>query len=67
MCIRDRYDACAQLEAPLVEVHISNPKQRPESFRHTSVITEHAALEVVGKGVEGYREALEFVAAYTTA
>ena len=61
------YDACAQLEAPLVEVHISNPKQRPENFRHTSVITEHAALEVVGKGVEGYREALEFVAAHTTA
>ena len=26
-------DACAQLTAPLVEVHISDPKSRPEEFR----------------------------------
>lgn len=56
------YDACAQLTAPLVEVHLSNPKQRPEVFRHTSVITPHAAAEVVGEGVEGYRRALEIIA-----
>ena len=29
------YDACAQLTAPLVEVHLSDPKARPEEFRHT--------------------------------
>ncbi|MFW6204902.1 MAG: type II 3-dehydroquinate dehydratase, partial [Actinomycetota bacterium] len=29
-------DACAQLRAPLIEVHISNPAAR-EQFRHTSV------------------------------
>lgn len=56
------YDACGQLEAPLVEVHLSNPKERPEAFRHQSVITEHAAAEIVGKGVDGYREALAFLA-----
>ena len=60
------YDACAQLEAPLVEVHLSNPKQRPEAFRHTSVITEHAAAEIVGKGIDGYREALGFLAQEAT-
>ena len=36
------FDACAQLTAPLVEVHISDPSQRPEEFRHTSVVTPHA-------------------------
>ncbi len=36
------WDACAQLSAPLVEVHISDPKQRPEEFRHTSVVEPHA-------------------------
>ena len=30
------FDACGQLTAPLVEVHISDPRQRPEEFRHTS-------------------------------
>ena len=30
------FDACAQLTAPLVEVHISAPEKRPEEFRHTS-------------------------------
>jgi 3-dehydroquinate dehydratase-2 len=57
------YDACAQLTAPLVEVHISDPTQRPEVFRHTSVVTEHAVAVVAGKGIDGYREALEVVAA----
>lgn len=56
------YDACAQLEAPLVEVHISEPKQRPEEFRHTSYVEPHAALTIAGHGVDGYREALEFLA-----
>ncbi|CAM3213935.1 type II 3-dehydroquinate dehydratase [Nocardioides dubius] len=56
------YDACAQLEAPLVEVHISDPTQRPEIFRHTSVVTEHAATVIAGHGIDGYRMALEFLA-----
>jgi 3-dehydroquinate dehydratase-2 len=56
------YDACAQLEAPLVEVHISEPKQRPEEFRHTSYIEPHAAITISGHGIDGYREALEYLA-----
>lgn len=56
------YDACAQLTAPLVEVHISDPKSRPEEFRHTSYVEPHAVTTVAGKGIEGYREALEVVA-----
>ncbi|WP_232676112.1 type II 3-dehydroquinate dehydratase [Nocardioides sp. R-C-SC26] len=57
------YDACAQLEAPLVEVHISDPLQRPEEFRHTSVVTPHAERVIAGHGVDGYRLALEHLAA----
>jgi 3-dehydroquinate dehydratase II len=57
------YDACAQLTAPLVEVHISDPSQRPEEFRHTSVVTPHAIEVIVGQGIEGYRRALERIAA----
>ena len=56
------YDACAQLEAPLVEVHLSDPSQRPEEFRHHSVVTPHAVAVIAGKGVNGYREALELLA-----
>jgi 3-dehydroquinate dehydratase II len=52
------YDACAQLTGPLVEVHLSDPGQRAEEFRHTSLVTPHAKAVIVGRGVEGYREAL---------
>jgi len=57
------FDACAQLRATLVEVHISDPSQRPEVFRHTSVVTPHATKVIAGQGVDGYRQALEFIAA----
>jgi 3-dehydroquinate dehydratase-2 len=56
------YDACAQLTAPLVEVHLSDPEERPEEFRHTSVISPHAAAVIAGYGVDGYRMALEHLA-----
>jgi 3-dehydroquinate dehydratase-2 len=56
------FDACAQLVAPLVEVHISDPEKRPEVFRHTSVVSPHAAAVIAGYGIDGYRMALEHVA-----
>ena len=56
------FDACAQLTAALVEVHISDPAHRPEVFRHTSVVTPHAAKVIAGQGIDGYRQALEFIA-----
>ena len=55
-------DACAQLTAPLVEVHISDPASRPEEFRHHSVVTPYAAEVIAGRGVDGYRMALERIA-----
>ncbi|MCA1982763.1 MAG: type II 3-dehydroquinate dehydratase [Nocardioides sp.] len=56
------FDACAQLTAPLVEVHISAPSKRPEAFRHTSVVTPHAMKVIEGEGIDGYRQALEAIA-----
>lgn len=56
------FDACAQLRAPLVEVHISDPRERPEEFRHTSLVTPYAVEVVAGFGIDGYRRALAILA-----
>ena len=50
-------DACAQLTAPLVEVHITNPHTR-EDFRHTSVVSGVATGVIAGFGIGSYRLAL---------
>ena len=50
-------DACAQLSAPLVEVHITNPHTR-EEFRHTSVVSAVATGVIAGFGLDSYRLAL---------
>ena len=57
-------DACALVTAPLVEVHISNIHAR-EAFRHHSVISAIATGVICGLGVDGYRLALEHIAART--
>ena len=54
-------DACAQLTAPLVEVHISQTHAR-EAFRHTSVVSGVATATLTGLGIEGYRAALRYLA-----
>ena len=56
------HDALEILDVPIVEVHLSNVEQREEWRRH-SVIADLMALRVIGKGPEGYREALEYLAA----
>lgn len=58
-------DACAQLRAPLVEVHISNVHAR-EEFRHHSYISAVATGVIVGLGVQGYPLALRWLAATQT-
>ena len=54
-------DACAQLTAPLVEVHITNVHRR-EEFRHHSYISGVATGVIVGLGVDGYVLALRWLA-----
>jgi 3-dehydroquinate dehydratase II len=54
-------DACAELSAPLIEVHISNVHAR-EEFRHHSYLSAVATGVIVGLGVQGYLLALRYVA-----
>jgi len=53
-------DAVELLGVPVVEVHLSDITQREEWRRH-SVIADVVAKLVIGKGPEGYREALEYL------
>jgi len=54
-------DACAELRAPLIEVHISNVYAR-EDFRHHSYLSAAATGVIVGLGVQGYLLALRYLA-----
>ena len=53
-------DALELLEAPVVEVHLSDVDAR-EEWRRVSVVRDVAALTIMGKGPNGYREALEYL------
>ena len=55
------HDALELLTVPVVEVHLSNIEER-EEWRRFSVISGLAAKRVIGKGPDGYKEALEFLA-----
>jgi 3-dehydroquinate dehydratase II len=55
-------DALEILDVPLVEVHLSHVDEREEWRRH-SVIADIVADRIMGKGAEGYRDALELIAA----
>jgi 3-dehydroquinate dehydratase-2 len=55
--IRDALEVCA---LPAVEVHLSAIDDR-EEWRRRSVVRDLCAGYVQGKGVDGYREALELL------
>lgn len=54
-------DACAELSAPLIEVHISNVHAR-EEFRRHSYLSPIATGVIVGLGIQGYLLALRYLA-----
>jgi 3-dehydroquinate dehydratase II len=55
--IRDALEVCG---LPAVEVHLSSVDDR-EDWRRASVIRDLCVGRVQGKGVDGYREALELL------
>ena len=54
-------DALEPFEGPLVEVHISDIDNR-EPWRRLSVLEDVRTQRIVGKGIDGYREALASLA-----
>ena len=51
-------DALKAVAIPTVEVHLSDVDSR-EEFRRHSFVSLYAEKVIIGKGFEGYREALE--------
>ena len=58
IALRDALSAC---RVPRVEVHISDISAR-EDFRHHSYLTDVCDHHVIGHGVQGYAEAVEWLA-----
>ena len=54
-------DAVAAVEAPVVEVHLTNIHRR-EDFRHHSYVSGVVSGVIVGLGIEGYVLALQWMA-----
>lgn len=55
------HDALKIADAPIVEVHLSDPKRR-ENFRHFSYVELVAARTISGLGAKGYVLAIETLA-----
>ena len=53
-------DALSILNIPIVEVHISDIKKR-ENFRKINLITDLCSTTIIGKGVKGYMEAVDYL------
>ena len=53
-------DAVEESEVPVVEVHISDIRTR-EPFRQVSLLTDVCAYSIIGKGTDGYKEAVEHI------
>ena len=53
-------DALAILKIPVVEVHISDIKNR-EDFRQVNLIRDLCEFTLSGKGIDGYIEAIDYL------
>lgn len=59
-------DALELVNVPVAEVHLSAVNER-EAWRQVSVLADLAVVTVSGRGVEGYREAVDELAALVEA
>ncbi len=55
------YDAIKAIDVPVVEVHLSNPEKRSESFRRVSLIKDACAATFQGQHKNSYFKALEYL------
>lgn len=56
-------DALTGVRLPFAEVHVTDVYAR-EQFRHFSYLADVAAVRVVGKGIDGYAEAVRGLVAF---
>ncbi|MEQ8839687.1 MAG: type II 3-dehydroquinate dehydratase [Acidimicrobiales bacterium] len=56
------HDALAAFDGPIIELHLSNPDAR-EPWRRTSVVSPVATGSISGFGGDGYRLAIDAMAA----
>ena len=52
-------DCISAISTPVIEVHISNIKTR-ERFRHHSYLESVCLESIIGKGLPGYEEAIQY-------
>ena len=57
VALRDAVEDC---EVSVVEVHISDIRQR-EPFRQQSLLTDVCAHSIIGHGTKGYEEAVQYL------
>ena len=53
-------DALSILQVPIIEVHITDIAKR-ESYRRINLISDLCTKSIVGKGIEGYIEGVDFL------
>jgi len=53
-------DSFEFVKCPIVEVHMSNVEER-EEFRKISVIEKVREYRVIGKGIDSYKEAIDYL------
>jgi len=53
-------DAVEDSDISVVEVHISDITKR-EPFRRVSLLTDVCAHSIIGKGIIGYEEAVQYI------
>lgn len=59
-------DALLAVQRPFVEVHLSDPSTR-EPFRHVNFLHDVARRSIVGRGPQGYLDALDEIASWDRA
>ena len=54
-------DAISAIDIPVINVHLTDPLKRKESFRHTDVIALASEITFKGKGFNSYIDALDYI------
>lgn len=58
------HDALTSVRIPTVEVHITDIRAREEEWRHTTVIEDACITSIIGKGLDGYCQAIDYLIDY---